>query len=201
MHWNMACLASALIPLLTLNLSEEEAQTLLKEALDHFPTVYAQEWQSLFRAKLGLSTSEDGDIQLIERLLQAMHDSRVDFTNLFRGLSSISLNSALDTIDLRNDFINQPLIDQWFSDYLLRLRAESSDDVERKHRMSGVNPKYILRNHLAQAAIEKAQNKDFSGVATLLKLLEKPFDEHPAFQEYAIAPPPNLATIEVSCSS
>ena len=201
MHWNMACLASALIPLLTLNHSEQEAQTLLKEALDHFPTVYAQEWQSLFRAKLGFSTSEDGDIQLIERLLQAMHDSRVDFTNLFRGLSSISLNSALDTIDLRNDFINQPLIDQWFSDYLLRLRAESSDDVERKHRMSGVNPKYILRNHLAQAAIEKAQNKDFSGVATLLKLLEKPFDEHPAFQEYAIAPPPNLATIEVSCSS
>ena len=67
--------------------------------------------------------------------------------------------------------------------------------------MSGVNPKYILRNHLAQAAIEKAQNKDFSDVATLLKLLEKPFDEQPAFQEYAIAPLPNLATIEVSCSS
>jgi uncharacterized protein YdiU (UPF0061 family) len=58
-----------------------------------------------------------------------------------------------------------------------------------------------LRYHLALAEIEMAQNTDFSGVATLLKLLEKPFDEHPAFQEYAIAPPPNLATIEVSCSS
>ena len=64
-----------------------------------------------------------------------------------------------------------------------------------------MNPKYILRNYLAQAAIEQAQHQDFSEVAKLLKLLEKPFDEQPQFQGYAIAPPPNLTAIEVSCSS
>ena len=201
MHWNMACLASALIPLLALNHSEEEAQTLLKEALDEFSTIYAQAWQALFRSKLGFSSSEDDDIQLIERLLQAMHDSRVDFTNFFRNLSSVSLSSTIDSIALRNDFIDRPLIDQWFTDYLVRLRAESSDDLQRKHRMNLVNPKYILRNHLAQAAIEQAQKKDFSEVARLLKLLQNPFDEQAQFQAYAIAPPPNLAAIEVSCSS
>ena len=201
MHWNMACLASALIPLLALNHSEEEAQILLKDALDEFPAIYAQAWQALFRAKLGFSAAEDDDIQLIERLLQAMHDSRVDFTNFFRGLSSVNLSSTIDSIALRDDFINRPLMDQWFSDYLTRLRAESSDDLQRKHRMNLVNPKYILRNHLAQAAIEQAQKKDFSEVARLLKLLENPFDEQAQFQAYAIAPLPNLATIEVSCSS
>jgi len=201
MHWNMACLASALIPLLALNHSEEEAQILLKDALDEFPAIYAQAWQSLFRAKLGFSAAEDDDIQLIERLLQAMHDSRVDFTNFFRGLSSVSLSSTIDSIALRDDFIDRPLMDQWFTDYLARLRAESSDDLQRKHRMNLVNPKYILRNHLAQAAIEQAQKKDFSEVARLLKLLENPFDEQAQFQAYAIAPLPNLAAIEVSCSS
>jgi len=201
MHWNMACLASAFIPLLAMNHSEEEAQTLLKEALDEFSPIYAQFWQSHFRAKLGLRTSEEGDIELIERLLQAMHESRVDFTNFFRDLSSVSLNSAINTIDLRNDFIDRALIDQWFTDYLARLRAESSDDTKRKHKMNSVNPKYILRNHLAQAAIEQAQNKDFSEVARLLTLLENPFDEQHSFQEYATAPPQNLAAIEVSCSS
>ena len=201
MHWNMACLASALIPLLTLTHSEGDAQNLLKDALDEFPITYAQAWQSLFRAKLGFETSEDGDIQLIERLLQAMHDSRVDFTNFFRGLSSLSLSSPIDTIALRNDFIDRRLIDQWFIEYLSRLKSESSEDIKRKERMDLVNPKYILRNHLAQAAIEQAQHQDFSEVAKLLKLLEKPFDEQPQFQGYAIAPPPNLAAIEVSCSS
>jgi len=184
-----------------LNHSEEEAQILLKDALDEFPAIYAQAWQALFRAKLGFSTAEDDDIQLIERLLQAMHDSRVDFTNFFRGLSSVSLSSTIDSIALRDDFIDRPLMDQWFTDYLTRLRAESSDDLQRKHRMNLLNPKYILRNHLAQAAIEQAQKKDFSEVARLLKLLENPFDEQAQFQAYAIAPPPNLAAIEVSCSS
>ena len=130
-----------------------------------------------------------------------MHDSRVDFTNFFRGLSSVSLSSTIDSIALRDDFIDRPLIDQWFTDYLTRLRAKSSDDLKRKHRMNLVNPKYILRNHLAQAGIEQAQKKDFSEVARLLKLLENPFDEQAQFQAYAIAPLPNLAAIEVSCSS
>jgi uncharacterized protein YdiU (UPF0061 family) len=201
MHWNMACLASAFIPLLELDHSEEEAKKLLTNALSEFPITYEQAWQTLFRGKLGLVNAQEEDIELIERLLQMMHEARVDFTKFFRGLADINSNAPISQIEARNDFINRDSIDQWFSDYIARLQAESSVDADRKQRMKAVNPKYILRNHLAQAAIEKAQQQDFSEVAKLLSILERPFDEQEEYQEYANPPPPDLEFIEVSCSS
>ena len=201
MHWNMACLASAFVPLLELDQSKEEAQKLLTDALSEFPIIFEKAWQSLFRDKLGLVIAQEEDIDLIERLLQMMHDSRVDFTKLFRGLAQIKTNTPIPQIEARNDFIDRDAIDQWFSDYINRLKAESSIDADRKQRMNAVNPKYVLRNHLAQAAIEKAQQKDFSEVAKLLSILESPFDEQEQYQEYANPPPPDLEFIEVSCSS
>ena len=201
MHWNMACLASAFIPLLELDHSEEEAQTLLTSALSEFPAIYGETWLTLFRQKLGLSAEQDDDMDLIERLLQVMHDSKIDFTALFRGLADINTNASISKITLRNDFIDRDAIDQWLGDYITRLKTESSVDADRKVAMNTVNPKYILRNHLAQAAIEKAQRKDFSEVAKLLSILERPFDEQDQYQEYAAPPPPDLESIEVSCSS
>lgn len=201
MHWNMACLASAFIPLLELHHSAEESQSLLSSALSNFPLAYGVAWQALFRKKLGFKTSEDADVELIERLLKAMHDSKVDFTNLFRGLSNISTNTTNATIHIRNDFIDRNSIDQWFSDYQMRLRSELSIDAERKQGMDAVNPKYILRNHLAQAAIELAQQQEFSEVTKLLKILEHPFEEQVEFEEYAIPPSPDAEAVEVSCSS
>ena len=201
MHWNMACLASAMIPLLELRYDEKEAQDRLRAALEEFPVIYAQAWQDLFRKKLGLMTSKDEDVTLIERLLQAMHDSRVDFTSFFRHLGSIKTNAPIEQISLRNDFIDRDLIDQWFGDYVARLLSESSNDIERQKAMNQANPKYVLRNHLAQIAIEKAQKKDFSEVTKLLNILSKPFDEQPDHESYAIAPPPNFDAVEVSCSS
>jgi uncharacterized protein YdiU (UPF0061 family) len=67
--------------------------------------------------------------------------------------------------------------------------------------MNRVNPKYILRNHLAQVAIEKAQQDDFSEVDTLFKILSKPFDEQPTFDSYSKPPALDMQRIEVSCSS
>ena len=201
MHWNMACLASAFIPLLELDHSEEDAQNQLSKALSEFPAIYGQTWQSLFRKKLGLNTEQADDIALIERLLQAMHDSKVDFTNFFRGLSDINMNMAAADMKIRDHFIDRDSIDHWLEDYIHRLKSESSIDADRKQRMDAINPKYILRNHLAQAAIEKAQQKDFSEVSTLMKILEHPFDEQPQYNEYAASPPLNLAIVEVSCSS
>ena len=201
MHWNMACLASAFIPLLELDHSEEEAKKLLTNALSEFPIIYEKTWQTLFRGKLGLVNAQAEDIELIERLLRLMHDARVDFTKLFRELADINTNAPINQIEARNDFIDRDAIDQWFRDYIARLQAESSVDADRKQRMNVVNPKYILRNHLAQAAIEKAQQQDFSEVAKLLSILETPFDEQEQYEEYANSPPPDLEFIEVSCSS
>jgi uncharacterized protein YdiU (UPF0061 family) len=201
MHWNMACLASAMLPLLELDHSSDESQALLRAALEEFPEIYAKEWQYLFRSKLGLQLEQAGDVQLIERLMQAMHDSRVDFTNFFRNLSNLSRDTALVDIQQRNEFIDRESIDQWFTDYINRLKLEALDDQSRKAMMNRVNPKYILRNYLAQAAIEKAQQGDFAEVATLLEVITKPFDEQAAYDSYSRPPPADLQHIEVSCSS
>jgi len=201
MHWNMACLASAMIPLLELRLDEKQSQDQLRTALESFPIVYAQTWQVLFRKKLGLTTIQEADVALIERLLQAMHDSRVDFSSFFRNLAKVKTDKPIEQIALRNEFIDRERIDQWFADYLARLKSESSKDALRQQAMNQVNPKYILRNHLAQIAIDQAQKKDFSEVTKLLTILSNPFNEQPEYEAYALAPPPNLNPIEVSCSS
>ena len=201
MHWNMACLASALLPLLELQEDSEKALTLLRSALDGFPVHYAQAWQTLFRKKMGFASSQDEDIQLIERLLQSMNDSKVDFTSFFRQLGNIKIHESIEMIPLRNQFIDREAFDQWLKDYLLRLNLENSSDNERKLMMDKVNPKFILRNHLAQKAIEMAQRHDFSEVNKLNLILNNPFDEQVNVDEYANPPPPDLDAVEVSCSS
>lgn len=201
MHWNIACLASAMLALIELNHSTEEAQRLLRSALEEFPAQYARQWQDLFRRKLGLQISQDGDVDLIERLLQAMHGSRVDFTSFFRSLNDIHKAMSLSDIAQRNEFIDRNEIDRWFKDYLSRLQDETLNDAARKLLMDRVNPKYVLRNHLAQAAIEKAQKDDFSEVAKLQKILSNPYEEQSDYQSYALPPASDLNPITVSCSS
>lgn len=201
MHWNMACLASAMLPLLELNHTSEESQTLLRSALAEFPLDYAKAWQHLFRSKLGLQLEQEGDIPLIERLLQAMHDSKVDFTNFFRGLSNIKKDTSPSDILQRNEFVDRDNIDQWFIDYIHRLQLEDLSDQSRKEMMDRINPKFILRNHLGQAAIEKAQQDDFSEVSKLLQILSNPFEEQVGFESYAKPPSLDMQHISVSCSS
>ena len=201
MHWNMACLASAMLSLLELDYSAEESQVLLRSALEEFPVTYAKEWQKIFRSKLGFQLEQDSDVELIERLLQAMNDSKVDFTTFFRQLSNIQKDSKPTDIAQRDEFIDRDSIDQWFSDYIHRLQSEVLSDESRKTIMDQVNPKYILRNHLAQTAIEKAQQDDFSEIERLQLILSKPFDEQETFEAYAKPPPVDMQRIEVSCSS
>jgi uncharacterized protein YdiU (UPF0061 family) len=201
MHWNMACLASGMLPLIELEHSSEESQALLRSALEEFPVIYAKEWQYAFRSKLGLQLEQDGDIELIERLLQAMHDSKVDFTTFFRQLSNIRKDSKPTDIAQRDEFVDRESIDQWFADYISRLQSEVLNDEARKVLMNLVNPKYILRNHLAQVAIEKAQQDDFSEIERLQLILSTPFDEQETFEDYAKPPPVDMQLIEVSCSS
>jgi uncharacterized protein YdiU (UPF0061 family) len=130
-----------------------------------------------------------------------MHDSRVDFTYFFRQLSRVRQAQKTQTITLRDHFLDRELIDQWFADYINRLKSENSSDEERQIAMNLVNPKFVLRNHLAQVAIDKAKQRDFSEIQTLLKILTNPYDEQVEYDAYALPPPPDLERIEVSCSS
>ena len=102
---------------------------------------------------------------------------------------------------LREHFLNRERFDEWAARYRDRLQSEGSRDDDRQDAMNRVNPKYVLRNYLAQHAIEKAQQKDFAEVDRLLTLLQHPYTEQPGMDAYA-APPPNWGKhLSVSCSS
>jgi uncharacterized protein YdiU (UPF0061 family) len=192
--WNLACLAQALSPLIP----EEQAHAVL----DDYAPAYHQHYVELMGAKLGLVNATQDDIHLTGSLLALMHASRIDYTRLFRNLGNFNSSADAENAPLRDQFIDRAAFDAWAAAYRARLQYQPCTDSERKTRMDAVNPKYILRNYLAQNAIERAEKyRDFSEVDRLLKLLATPFDEQPDMESYAAAPPDWAQQIEVSCSS
>ena len=137
----------------------------------------------------------------LDAMFALLQENRADFTQFFRTLSNLKTDTDEQDHDLRDEFINREAFDAWANRYRARLRAENSDDAARKVAMDAVNPKYVLRNYLAQIAIEKAQNKDFTEVERLLSVLLRPFDEQPENERYAALPPDWASHLEVSCSS
>ncbi|CAN7317021.1 YdiU family protein [Pseudoduganella sp. LjRoot289] len=193
-HWNCYALGQALLPLI----NEIPAA---QAALDQYQPAFAAKVDTLLRAKLGLATARDGDRELMDAMFTLLQENHADFTQFFRTLSNLKAYDDAPDEDLRDEFINREAFDAWASLYRARLRAENSDDAARKVAMDAVNPKYVLRNYLAQIAIEKAQNKDFTEVARLLSVLQRPFDEQPENEKYAALPPDWASHLEVSCSS
>jgi uncharacterized protein YdiU (UPF0061 family) len=192
--WNLGRLAQALSPLIPV----ED----IVAVLDAYAPAYHQHYAELMGAKLGLSKDSGHDIQLIGSLLAMMHASQVDYTNLFRSLGNFDSSADAANDELRDQFIDRAAFDAWSAAYRARLQHEPGTDSERKARMDTVNPKYILRNYLAQDAIEKAEKqKEYSEIDRLLNLLANPFDEQPGMESYAAAPPDWARQIEVSCSS
>jgi hypothetical protein len=152
--------------------------------------------------KLGVAYSGLEDFSLIEPLLEMVRASQLDYTNFFRSLSRFDSAAGVQNSALRDQFIDRAAFDAWAADYRARLQAEHSVDAKRKQRMDKVNPKYILRNYLAQVAISQAeQQRDFSEVDRLLHLLSRPYDEQPEMESYAAPAPEWARKIEVSCSS
>ena len=193
-HWNCYALGNALLPLIG---AVEEAQ----EALDVYMPVFEHKLDELLHAKLGLQEVREGDRALFDSLFTIMQASHVDFTLLFRRLAALEVETPGSEEGVRDLFIDRAAFDAWALGYRGRLRAENSDDAARRAAMNRVNPKYVLRNYLAQQAIERAQNGDYSEVGKLLAILEQPFDEQPEHEAYAALPPDWAAHLEVSCSS
>jgi uncharacterized protein YdiU (UPF0061 family) len=98
-------------------------------------------------------------------------------------------------------FVDRNAFDDWAALYVQRLSQQQSSDQDRSATMLETNPKYILRNYMAQAAIEKAEQGDYSEVNLLLEVLQSPFAEHPQAEHYAGLPPDWAGAISVSCSS
>ncbi len=193
-HWNCFALGQALLPLIG---EVDDAQA----ALEIYKSAYDGKLDELLHAKLGLKSVQPDDAALIDAMFALMQNNHVDFTLFFRRLGNLQLENPAADEPLRDLFIDRPAFDAWAVQYRARLHREASTDASRRAAMHAVNPKYVLRNYLAQVAIEKAQNKDFSEVRKLLAVLEKPFDEQPENEQYAQLPPDWASELEVSCSS
>ena len=192
--WNLHALAQALLPLLD---NSDEART----ALEPYPALYSEAFDVRMRAKLGLANEHAGDRELIDGLLQRMAQDKTDFSIAFRRLAEFSTVPGADNSRVRDLFLDREAFDGWAARYAQRLIAENSVDAARSATMNQANPKYILRNHLAETAIRQARSGDFSEVQRLLKILQRPFDEQPEHSAYADFPPDWAQHIEVSCSS
>ena len=187
--WNLNALATSLTSLLS---SDE-----LIDVLKQYEPEFLNQFRGIMTSKLGLEQYQADDELLSNELLDLMQTNNVDYTILFRSLCDFTATNQT----VRDQFIDREGFDLWAVKYLARLEQQSLSDAQRRDNMRAINPKYVLRNYMAQGAIEKAQTGDYSEVNLLLKVLQSPCEEHPEAQHYAGLPPDWAETISVSCSS
>lgn len=203
-HFNMGKLRQALLPLLN-----KAQQALSRTVLDKFDEEYKKQFMRLNGKKLGLNLSVDPDDEnFVAVLLKMMEDTQADFIMTFRQLGEIPLTElkigelnekvwALRTLSKHKWF------PAWTRMYSQLLNTQGISDLDRMDSMLSVNPRYILRNWVAQNAIAKAEANDFSYVNKVLQILEKPFTEQPVAEELGFSSPPPYwaSSLKVSCSS
>jgi uncharacterized protein YdiU (UPF0061 family) len=190
-YWNLFCLGQALLPLIG-------DQELALAALESYKSVFPRELEARMRSKLGLVGEESADRELIESVLRLLAQDGVDYTIFWRRLSHHAASGG-DAGEVRDLFLDRAAADAWLLQYASRMQG--ADAAAAGRAMLQTNPKYVLRNHLGELAIRQAKLGDFSLVTTLLRLLQSPFEEHPAHQELAGLPPDWASHIEISCSS
>ncbi len=193
-HWNLAQLANAIYPLIN------EAQP-LEQALRDSTRQFDQGWQAMMAAKLGLVAYEPAlDRELIQELVRLLPEVETDMTLFFRALALISANpvaaatsrekriAPMLPVFYRSEQLTPAYLDRlggWLDTYQERLGKDKLPDEQRRQRMDAVNPKYVLRNYLAQLAIDKAAQGDFFLVEELLEVLRHPYDDQPNKERFA----------------
>lgn len=203
--WNLLQLANALYPLI------EEPKP-MEDILNHFKNTYFDDFVDMMRGKLGLALSMPEDKELIRSLEETLHLTETDMTIFFRNLSQVKkadvieenidslapIKDAFYEIDALEDDILRGWLD-WFKKYIQRLNIETATDSERKMKMDAVNPKYVLRNYMAQLAIDAADNGDYSLVLEFHELLKQPYSEQIEHEKW-FAKRPDWARNKVGCS-
>ncbi|MCG6411540.1 YdiU family protein [Vibrio fluvialis] len=194
--WNLSALAHALSPLI--------AREQLEASLNAYETQLNGYFSTFMRDKLGLVSRQTEDGELFNDLFELLEANRVDYTRFMRQMSHLDTQSAQSVADL---FLDRDAALAWLDRYLLRCDQELDEQgltlsaEARCAKMRQINPKYILRNYLAQIAIDKAEEGDYSEVLRLAELLKHPFDEQPDSEDYAKLPPEWGKKLEISCSS
>lgn len=187
--WNLQRLAQTLSPLISV-----EA---LNAALDHYQSALFREYGQRMRQKLGLFSEEKGDNDLLNGLFALMEREGSDYTRTFRLLSETEQHSHASP--LRDEFIDRAAFDDWFAQYRRRLQQEQVDDAQRQQAMKQANPALVLRNWLAQRAIEQAEKGDYQELHRLHAALRDPWSD--SEDDYSRRPPDWGKGLEVSCSS
>ena len=185
-QWNLARFAETLLPLLDPN--PERAVELANEAISAFTSRFQEHWLAGMRDKLGLSSNEEGDLELAHTLLRAMHENAADFTLTFRRLCDAAADEKADA-NVRALFANPTAYDSWVARWRSRLIAEKLEPAARAQAMRTFNPAFIPRNHRVEQALGAAiEYGDFSPFAELLTVLSRPYEDRADFADYANPP-------------
>lgn len=192
-HWNLACLAQALLPLL--GADDETAVHEAQTAVDAFPGLIGHARRNAMRSKIGLVSEQEGDDALLQDLLDRMADNRADFTQTFRALcdgAGADPDIPVEADEpIRSRFSDPQAFDIWARKWRRRLQLESIAEETRKAAMRAVNPAFIPRNHRIEAVINAAVEKsDFQAFNELVSVLENPYDDQPEYAAYSQAPEP-----------
>jgi len=186
--WNLRKFALSLSPLID---SEKSA-----DIVSGFRTSYGKYYADIMRKKLGLNEIMPEDGALMRDLLDLIAQSGADYTGFFRALGNFPAD------DPEGEFELSPSFGEWSVRYRERLGMEKSADGKRKSLMDSVNPRYVLRNYIAEGAIRKAvDGDDYSEIEHVRMLLKNPFSEQPGFESYAAPAPPWARGLILSCSS
>lgn len=200
--WNLYQLANALYPLIN------EAKP-LEAILNSFSVNYQKEYLNMMRNKLGFKIAKEEDAILVESLTELLPLVETDMTIFFRNLGNIQKEDSAEVAfeKIKESFYNEKdlsesILDNWYTwlhHYSNRINEEVFTDAERKLQMNSVNPKYVLRNYMAQLSIDAADEGDYSLINELFELLKKPYDEQPDKQDW-FAKRPDWARNKVGCS-
>jgi serine/tyrosine/threonine adenylyltransferase len=197
-YWNLGRLAAALAPLF------DDVEP-LQDGLRRFGEVFAAADRTNVAGKFGLAECRDEDVELMKDLHVLLIDGEVDMTLFFRGLCDIdaeapSIATLADAFyDEAKRDLSAPMFDAWLQRYARRLRDDPLPVADRRARMRASNPRYVLRNYLAQQAIDRAEQGDEAGIAELLDVMRRPYDDQPGREAFA-AKRPDWARTRAGCS-
>ncbi|MEE2954629.1 MAG: YdiU family protein [Pseudomonadota bacterium] len=197
LSWNLARFAETLIPLV--DPSKELAIEMLTEVVQGIEPLYETHWLAGMRSKIGLSTQDPGDPELINNLLTLMEEGNADFTLVFRRLSQVLSGKKAAA---RNLFDQPSEFDAWIQRWLKRLEKDGTEAEARRQSMDQTNPIYIPRNHKVEEALAAAvDHENMTFFSDLLRVLSHPFDEDAGDEAYATPGPVSAIPYQTFCGT